>query len=208
MVKLTGPGNSHYASGKLAASLIFSKSAKGAYLKAFAKPKQPRTDAQIAPRAMTKFLSQVWSTLTDAQKATWQHSADVLNLAPYHAFLKENQLRWRTFRTPTQEFPAAEATIPVPPSTWRITLGYREVINEFRNPLGFILWGYILYRQHNALYVPSLTTVKSLTPTGGTPWTKVIDSPVPPGDYRYMRSLFNVDGVHAINTQSRTVRVT
>lgn len=105
MVKLTGPGLARGASGTLADQLIFSTWKGKAYLKRHRNPAQPRTPAQIAMRAVMRFLSQEWTNLSDALKDSWAALAAATNISPFNAYQAFNLARYRTFGSPSGIYP-------------------------------------------------------------------------------------------------------
>jgi len=82
------------ARGTLGKTLTFAKTGKTAYAKKHFTPANPKTPGQVGVRMMVTFLTKIWSTLTDADKASWTHFAEMFGLSLYHAFLKENCRRW------------------------------------------------------------------------------------------------------------------
>ena len=107
MVKTTGPMFSLDARGALGDAVIFSKGKKSSFAKKFHKPKNPRSDKQVARRAMTKWLTQTWSQLDPTYHDNFNAMADLWNIAPYHAFLKFNSNRWTSWLMPAVDFPVA-----------------------------------------------------------------------------------------------------
>ena len=101
MVKLTSPCMSIDARGTLGNVLTFAKTGKVNYAKKHFSPANPRSNAQVGIRAMTKFLTQIWSSLTTAQKESFAQLAEQLQLSNYHAFLKHNSRRWADGFMPT-----------------------------------------------------------------------------------------------------------
>jgi hypothetical protein len=109
MVKLKGPGLAQAAAGGLGETLIFAQSKGRAYAKKWHRPANPNTADQKAIRAITRFCSTTWATLSDADKATWEQQAAKTNIPPYNAFIAYNLERWRQFRGPTPNWPPTEA---------------------------------------------------------------------------------------------------
>jgi hypothetical protein len=60
--------------GRLASS-VFSKNKYGNYEKMFKAPTQPRTALQILTRALFTIVTQLWGTLTEAQRTDWNNAA-------------------------------------------------------------------------------------------------------------------------------------
>ncbi|MEE9602712.1 MAG: hypothetical protein V3V75_05360 [Thermoguttaceae bacterium] len=141
MVKLKGPGLATSASGQLAKQLIFSSSKGKAYLKKYAKPKQPRSKPQVALRANMDFLSKNWAAISALDKATWQGLATQRNLSPFNAYQSYNLIRCRNLQRPTKAYPAAE-TGPNGTFTNVVAVGgVRHIKFAFAmNPLGGV-WG-------------------------------------------------------------------
>lgn len=106
MVKLTGPATAQQASGSLGEALIFSHTKRGAYLKRHKKPKQPRTPAQVAMRAMMGFLSSQWANLSPGDQATWTALAQQDDISEFNAYQAYNCDRWRRFLAPSMTYPA------------------------------------------------------------------------------------------------------
>lgn len=109
MVKLTGPGLSHQATGSVASELTFSSWKGKAYLKKHRRPKQPRSKPQVSTRVMMAFLSSQWSAIGAANQATWEPLAEQTNVTPFNAYQAYNLARNRNLRRPAQAYPATEA---------------------------------------------------------------------------------------------------
>jgi hypothetical protein len=86
---------SNQASGKLGSEIQFAHSKGRAIAGRRRYPRQPRTLAQRAPRLFIPGIARLWSTLTTAQKLSWEPLADELNLPLYHAYLKHNANRYK-----------------------------------------------------------------------------------------------------------------
>ena len=112
MVKTTGPMFSLDARGTLGDSVIFSKGKKSTFAKKFHKPTNPRSDKQIARRAMIKFLTQTWTGLHNSYKNSFNVMAAKWNISPYHAFLKFNSQRWTAEQPPAVLFPTQLIQFP------------------------------------------------------------------------------------------------
>ncbi len=208
MVKLKGPGHAIAASGALADTVIFSTCKGRAYLKTHATPTNPRSGTQTSVRVAMTFLSQVWQSLSLADQGTWISPAFDQNTTPYHAFIRENQKRWRTFRTPSKRYPAAEA----PPAVfttrlWNIAVGYRMVTHTITHT-GDNYWGFVIFRELDHLYTPSLQNAIALIPRAAGNTSTWIDTPIKPGSYRYMFAVFTATGVSIVQPTLRYATIT
>lgn len=131
MVKLKGPALAQKASGTMAGQLVFSHTARGAYMKLHSKPKQPRSDKQVAVRAIMSFLSSQWNQISDADKATWQELADESEITPFNAYLGENCRLWRNFKPPSRFYPP----------TGLGNYAYYDPVTATAIPGGIYFWG-------------------------------------------------------------------
>ena len=94
MVKLTSPCMSIDARGTLGNVLTFAKTGKVNYAKKHFSPANPRSNAQVGIRAMTKLLTQNWSSIGSNFQASFSELAEKYGLSLYHTYLKLNSRRW------------------------------------------------------------------------------------------------------------------
>lgn len=194
MVKLKGPSIATEAHGSIADVVTFSKAKKRSYLKKHAKPANPKTPAQVSVRAMITFLSQNWKTLTPIQQATWNTPAFLEHIAPYHAYLKINMQRWRTFRGPGKTYPVPE-TSPPPGTVYQDLWGGVASIKLGAYPGGGTPpWGYITFRQPIDFNPPKLEQVIKVFLRVGVSYTFFLDTPLAPGTYWYRTAHFSENG--------------
>lgn len=208
MIKLIGPGLSTEASGKLADAIVFSHSAKRAYAKAHAAPKNPKTPGQLGVRANMKFLAQIWQTLTPAQQASWEDPANLAGVYPYHAFISVNAFRWSTYRTPSKEHPATETTTPGNITNWqalpKVAHAYLRVMTiATPHP-----WGFIFYRAPATGFTPDRSNaIGFIEKIPGTP-NIYLDTPLLPGTYYYRVTSFHETGLAGPMSTEKSVTIT
>lgn len=152
MVRLTGPGLAQKASGSIAGSVIFSSAKGRPYLKLHRNPKQPRSYAQVAIRAMMAFLSSQWAALSAAEKSTWQELADQRNIPPINAYQAHNLDRWRRYLGPTQAYPATE--IGTDASLYYITTTGKPLSVEVEYKIGTLNQTWAMLISHSATAPP------------------------------------------------------
>lgn len=194
MVKLKGPSLATEATGSLADALIFSTTKKRSYLKKHAKPANPNTQAQQSVRAMITFLTKNWKNLTPIQQATWNTPAFLEKIAPYHAYLKINMKRWRTFRGPGKAYPVPESA-PIAGSVYmELFSGVRNINTRLTSGGGIVPWGYIIWRHDVDFNPPTLEMTVNVSPRISAGWNYWRDTPLPPGTYWYRKGNFTDDG--------------
>lgn len=194
MVKLKGPSLATEALGSLADAIIFSKSGKRSYAKKHAKPNNPKSPAQTSVRAMVRFLSKNWKNLNPIEQATWNTPAFLAKIAPYHAYLKINMERWRTFRGPGKTYPVPD-TATFPGTLYMDLWGGVESIKVGIYPGGGLpAWGYLLFRQPIDFNPPTLDMCVQVYQRVGVSYTYFLDTPLEPGTYWYRKGHFSEDG--------------
>ena len=112
MVKVNGPMFSLSASGSLADAITFSSWKGRPYVRERVIPSNPKSGAQTGRRAMFKFLTQLWSGVSDADQATWQDYADQLIASPFNGYLSRNMEYWHNFLTPMEGDDGTRAGTP------------------------------------------------------------------------------------------------
>ena len=90
------------ASGTLADAITFSSWKGRSYVRERVIPSNPKSGDQTGRRAMFKFLTQNWSGVGDADKATWQDLADQLVAARFNGYVSRNMGNWHNFLTPME----------------------------------------------------------------------------------------------------------
>jgi len=208
VVKITGPLLSLHASGSIGETVTFSTTRGRAYAKTSSVPRNPKTAAQLASRAMFTFLTRAWKNISAADQATWSSNAERMNVPPYNAYLEFNLTRWRNFTPPSKILPPpGTGTYPTTPAQFA-TAVTRGVALKITSIAAGDLWAYAIFRG----LAPGFTTgfdnliaiPKPSTPAGHTEY---LDSPLAPGTYYYnFRSILS-DGKMSpeINEKNATV---
>jgi len=145
-------------------------------------------------RSMMKFLSQIWDGLTTVNKATWEDLADATVISEFNAFTSFNMLRWRSYKTPSKETPAAEVSTPAAAPTTTPTGGIRQIQLSIADGTPAPDWGWIIHRSIETAFTPAYSNVIAVIPWGTTP-TIYIDTPLDPDTYYYRLMGFNDDGI-------------
>lgn len=193
MVKITGPAMSTEAAGKLAGILAFAKNKGRAYAKHTPTPADPKTQAQLANRAMMRFLQNEWAGLDDITKATWLLQAAEAGIAPYHAFLGANLHRWakrqRPCTTPTEAPPLS------PTDGFSVTLGGTRCIDvEIFTTGPANAWGCTVHLSADLPDQPRDTDIIAIVPVLLGDWTRFTLHEQPPGEWYILYVLFDATG--------------
>lgn len=195
MIRLKGPALSETAAGGLADVLTFAKSKKGTSAKTWSKPSQPRTGPQVGVRVMIKFLSKWWSTCSPTEQATWSAIADARNLAPYHAYIRGNMLRWRNFLSPSKAYPPAQILLPTIASKPQAIAGVASVNVGVRHTVGTNNVGALIFRGPAEDFPLTIDRVVQVAPhSWPLTWAWWLDTPLQPGTYWYACRMFTLDG--------------
>lgn len=111
-MKVTSPLFSLDASGSIGGAIVASKWKGRNYMRRLVTPANPRSNPQVANRAMMRFLSQVWGAHVSTLESYWEELAAQGNFSPFNAFVKHNAKRWTQWQYPVA-LPDTE-TEPIP----------------------------------------------------------------------------------------------
>lgn len=203
MASITGPLHSDDASGKFAGSIVYSKWKGRNYARQLVTPSNPKSAAQVGIRVMMKWLSQIWSSLSAPDKATWDTLAEASQVSSFNAMVGNNLARWQANAGPTQAYPAAETNDDLLPDD----VGVDGELLSTTGHDGFASGGAtpdstgaadaiaaILFRGAAAPTPLSwATAIQILAVTPGAAWT-FTDSPLDAGTYHYKIAYFSDDG--------------
>ncbi len=155
MASVKGPLFSLDASGTVAGAVVFSKWKGRNYVRRHAVPSNPKSPGQLGVRAMMKFLSQYWTTLSANDKADWETRAEVTNVSPFNAYVAYNMRRWGTYAGPSQTDPATEADAVGTIANEGATAGSRSILLDIEVTVLAQNWGVIIHRDPLTAFTPS-----------------------------------------------------
>lgn len=208
MVKVHGPALSLEASGSLGGVVVFSRWKGRPYVRSLVVPHNPRSSSQVGVRAMFKFLSQQWASLTGIAQATWEERAAGLNASPFNAYMSGNQYRWRDFLAPGMQDPVTDAgTSPTLGTLAAVAAGRGATITQPITAAG-TGWGIAFFRGATSGFSTSwgnLIGIGLVVSTANVVW---VDSPLSPGAYYWKVRSFCVDGKLGAESASVTVTIT
>jgi len=159
MVKVKGPMMSIDASGTLAGTFVFSKWKGRNTVRSHAVPANPKTAAQTSTRAMMKFLSQSWTNLSTAQKATFDALAATYAISPFNAFVKYNMARWTQFTAPQIEIGSSAGTAPTL-GALSVTAGVGELTVSQAITIANDMWGILFAASTSTGFTPAKTDLR------------------------------------------------
>ncbi len=111
MAIITGPLFLLEAHGSLGDVLTYARIGRTNYTKVHFTPANPRSDAQVRRRVMTKFLTQFWSLYNAAFEENFAELGENWNLSKYHAYLKWNSMRWTADEMPNIFWPIKKTVV-------------------------------------------------------------------------------------------------
>jgi len=195
MVKVNGPAFSLSASGKLGGAIVFASWKGRPYARQLVVPSNPKSAMQTSMRAMMKFLAQVWTSLSVAEKADWEIRAAQTSISPFNAFVAYNQYRWRSFLMPSQDDPATLAGTPSTISGWGATAGIRQITLDWT--VGTIAdgWGFTIHRATAGTFTESLSNCIAVVACNSQAAFQYVDTPLVPATYYYSYISFTEHGL-------------
>jgi len=193
VVKVAGPLFSMDASGTIGNAVTFSKWKGRPYARQRVIPSNPQTGPQVGIRAMMKFLAQEWKGLGAPAKASWVIRAAQTAISPFNAYCAYNINRWRSFKGPTQDDPAAEsATTPAAPTTTP-TGGIRQVQLSIADGAQLPDWGWLVYHSTVTGFTPAYSNLVAIVKKTASP-TIYIHAGLAVGAHYYRIGGIMIDG--------------
>jgi len=186
MVKVSAPAMSLDASGQLGKAIVFSKWKGRNYVRSLTIPSNPKSGPQKSVRAVMKFLSQYWVSLSAGEKASYDTLADQTSISPFNAYIAYNLGRWSHFKGPSQNYPATEVSATPSAPTTTATAGVREIQLSIADGAVVPTWGWMIFRSTVTGFTPSFSNLVQLVPRSATP-TIYIDKPLATGTPQYYR---------------------
>ena len=146
-------------------------------------------------RAMLKYLSQIWTTMSPTNQASWEDLADAGVFSPFNAFTKTNLKRNRDFLAPSKEFPIVPFIAPDAIDVFTATPGVRSVTLSI-NTVAVVngCWGFLIYMSTTTLFTPGFTNLLAVIPADGITEVTFVHSPLASDTYYYDAKPFNILG--------------
>jgi hypothetical protein len=194
MARVEGPLFSLEASGTIGDAVTYSRWKGIPYARKRVIPANPKSAKQTGIRAMFAFIAAFWDSIATLDQATWDTLAASLNISPFNAYVRENQKRWIDGNTPTQAYPAAEASTALTVTTQTLTGGTGAATIEITPSGSTDIWGIAIYRETAAITAPSRNNLIKVLPADGANPVTYVDSGLAPGTYHYRAGVINTDG--------------
>lgn len=194
MVKLTGPVLGQGASGALAESVIFSNSKGRSYAKTYRKPKQPRSQPQVAMRAAMSWLSSQWPNVLTAFRATWLPAANAARISTFNAYQAANLTRLRNDQAPSVFTPPTGTGSGPLIANWQVLDGVRSLTIRFNISNARQGWGISIYNVATTGVQPTWQKLVHVTPAISTGWFDYTWPQTTPGTYWFTFRTFTGTG--------------
>ncbi len=194
MTKTYGPLFSLDASGTLAGAVTFSKWKGRNYVRQRVVPANPKSGLQVSVRAMLRFLSRQWASLSPENQSTWLNRASLSEISPFNAYTSANMSRWREFGAPGQADPVGETGTEPVLTFDSVVGGVHSADLTFTLTTANDFWGLVIFRSTSPSFTPSVSNAVFVLPawtSGSFIWT---DSNLDPGTYYWNARAFTADG--------------
>lgn len=199
MVKLLGPLHSQRASGVLGRAIQFSKWKGRDYVGKKRNPRQPRTRPQLSARIFMGRMANLWEGLTVTEKASWLQHPEAERTSAYHAYLKENSIRYQKLPNtrwgiddahcaPTATWPATEDTLSCYMINWTVTGRSKSAWIQFDVSIIRDNWLAMIHFGDNHLDFMRYNNISAIILVEHTGTYELLIENLPPGDH-YIRIL-------------------
>lgn len=195
MVKVAGPAFSLDASGTLGDAIVYSKWKGRPYVRERVIPSNPRSEGQVAMRAMLTWLAQQWAAQSGADQLTWDDPADADVISPFNAFTKNGLSRWRNFTAPGNAYPVPGTGTEATLNDWTVTGGVRSITFDQTITTVGDNWGTCLFRSPTASFTTAWNNLIAVILADDTSAHYFVDSPLDPATYYYNCRNFTEDGL-------------
>lgn len=193
MVKLKAPMMSLGASGSIGGAVVYSSAKGRAYARQLVIPSNPKSGPQVGMRAMLKFLSQQWASLSGVQQADWDTLAKATNISPFNAFVSYNQKRWRSFLGPSKLDPATEVAVAPAVPTTTVTAGVRQLGLSIADGAQLPDWAWMIFRSLTTGFTPAYSNLVAIAAKTASP-TLYVDAGLTAVAHYYRIKGFMIDG--------------
>ncbi len=187
MAGVKGPLFSLDASGSVGDAIVFAKWKGRNYVRRHAIPANPKSAGQVAVRAMLKFLTQYWDSLTAGEQADWDTRAAATDISPFNAYVSYNMSRWGRYASPSKEDPAAESDTPGTILAPTATAGSRSVLLEVPISVAADNWGVVIHSSLSTGFTPTRNTARQAIPAESAATFDWLDFPLTVGVAVYYR---------------------
>lgn len=196
MAVVKGPLFSLDASGTVAGAVVFGKWKGRNYVRRHAVPSNPKSVGQLSVRAMMKFLTQYWASLTSPQQTDWEERAAVTNVSPFNAFVGYNMKRWGNNDRPSKLDPAGMVNTAAVISGGTATVQSRALLIGVTVDTHNDNWGICIFRGDAADMGVTRGELVQVIPAEATATFTWLDSPLTANVIQYYRAYgFADDGV-------------
>ncbi len=196
------------ASGKIGDSVVLSSWRGRSYMKKLSIPNQPDSGLQISTREMMRFISNVWESVEDIDRISWENFGPEKNLPAFNHYVSVNLERWGRFETPAQNS-AQPGGGSLPTVTgWSATGFVNHVVLEINITSENDAWGIGWFRSLISGFTPGRENLKLIQLVQNVGVINVMDTPLAPGVYFYKFMRFATTGRHEVLPFEMTATVT
>lgn len=197
MAGVKGPLFSLDASGSIGDAIVFSKWKGRNYVRRHAIPSNPKSVGQVSVRAMMKFLSQYWDSLSDGDKADWETRAAATDISPFNAYVGYNTERWGRFAFPSKLDPATDTNTAGTILSPTAVAGSRSILLSVPISAAADNWGVVIHSSLTTSFTPSRNTARQIIPAESVDTFTWLDFPLTVGiEVFYRFESFSDDGVN------------
>lgn len=188
------------ASGTIGGAIVFSKWRGRTYVRRHAIPANPQSGLQVGMRSTLKFLSQIWASLSTAQKSAWAPLAAVDNITDLNAMTRDGQRRARLNEGVRRGPSEAAGTTPDAPTIGTVVEQYKTLVVPWTAGTTPPEWAWAVYMSKTSGFTEDISNQIAIVPAATLSLTvPKLDSGVP---YYFKIVGLNYDGEWgAVSTQ-------
>ncbi len=207
MAGVTGPLFSLSASGTIGDAIVYATWKGRPYVRKHAIPANPKSVGQVSVRAMLKFLTQYWASLTAGEQADWETRAAATDISPFNAFVSYSAKRWGRYAFPSKLDPATETGTAGTILSPTAVAGSRSILLSVPISAAADNWGVVIHSSLTTSFTPTRNTARQMIPAESVATFTWLNFPLDVGiEVFYRFESFTDDGVNdlLVGEQSAT----
>lgn len=166
MASVKGPLLSMDASGSVASTITFAKWKGRNYVRELVKPSNPKTAGQVAVRAVLKFVTQTWASLSTVIKTRWADVAASDSITALNAMVRRNGSRGRAGLGMLQDPTLAAGAVEAAPAAPGAAAGYKSLSITWTDSTGADDWATTIWGSTTAGFVAGPTNIIAVVKRG------------------------------------------
>ena len=161
------------ASGQVAKSIVFSRWKGRPYVRQLVVPSNPKTGLQTGVRAMMRFLTQAYASLSSGEKQAWADRALIDNITALNADVQYNMPIMRQNKGIWTDPANTPGTPPGAPTSPGATAQVKSVVLAWTNSVTGTPYATFIYRSLTGTFTEDPSNLIAIVPAADETYTDI-----------------------------------